>query len=83
MELERLTYTVEEAGRILGISRGLAYALVKAGDIPAVQLGRRLVVPRPALQALLEDARLGAPASEGIVSDPSRTLGDRAGSSRR
>ena len=50
----RLTYTVEEAAGVLGISRGLAYELVKSGDIPAVRLGRRLVVPRSALASLLE-----------------------------
>jgi excisionase family DNA binding protein len=51
---ERLTLSVEEAGRLLGISRGLAYALVRQGEIPALRLGRRLVVPRKALQAMLD-----------------------------
>ena len=52
----RLTYTVEEAAQLLGISRGLAYELVKAGEIPSVQLGRRLVVPRAALHSMLAAA---------------------------
>jgi excisionase family DNA binding protein len=50
---QRLTISVEEAGRLLGISRGLAYELVNRGDIPSVRLGRRIVVPRRALDRLL------------------------------
>jgi excisionase family DNA binding protein len=51
---QRLTISVEEAGRLLGISRGLAYMLVNRGDIPSVRLGRRIVVPRRALDRLLD-----------------------------
>jgi excisionase family DNA binding protein len=50
----RLTISVEEAGRLLGISRCLAYELVNRGDIPSVRLGRRIVVPRRALDRLLD-----------------------------
>jgi excisionase family DNA binding protein len=51
---QRLTISVEEAGRLLGISRGLAYELVNRGDIPSVRLGRRIVVPRRVLEHLLD-----------------------------
>lgn len=44
---EPLIITVEEAGRRLGISRGLAYELVRRGEIPAVRLGCRRLVVRP------------------------------------
>jgi excisionase family DNA binding protein len=50
----RLTISVEEAGQLLGISRGLAYALVSRGDIPSIRLGRRIVVPRRGLEQLLD-----------------------------
>jgi excisionase family DNA binding protein len=50
----RLTISVEEAGQLLGISRGLAYELVSRGDIPSIRLGRRIVVPRRALDQLLD-----------------------------
>ena len=51
---EPLTITVEEAGRRLGISRGLAYELVRRGEIPAIRLGcRRLVVPAGAVEAIV------------------------------
>jgi excisionase family DNA binding protein len=51
---QRLTLSVEEAGRLLGISRGLAYLLVNRGEIPSIRLGRRIVVPRRALDRLLD-----------------------------
>ncbi|MDE3205945.1 MAG: helix-turn-helix domain-containing protein [Acidobacteriota bacterium] len=34
----------------LGISRASAYEAVRRGDIPAIRIGRRILVPRVALQ---------------------------------
>jgi excisionase family DNA binding protein len=53
---ERLVWSVEEAGRRLGISRAHAYELVARGELPHVRLGRRLVVPKRAIEALLARA---------------------------
>lgn len=50
---ERRTVSVEEAGRILGISRGAAYAHANDGTIPTIRLGKRLLVPKAALDKLL------------------------------
>ncbi len=55
MASNRLTLTVEEAGAQLGISRTLAYELVRQGKIPSLQLGRRLV-PVHALDLMLHEA---------------------------
>ena len=52
----RLVVTVSEAAELLGISRGLAYELARAGQMPSLRLGRRLVVPRAALVTWLEQA---------------------------
>lgn len=52
-----LTYNVETAARVLGISRALAYQLVRQGDIPSVKLGRRLLIPQEALTVLLKIPR--------------------------
>lgn len=49
----KLTYTVTEAADLLGISRSSAYECVRRGEIPSLTLGRRVVVPRRALEALL------------------------------
>jgi len=53
---ERLTYTVDQAGRLLGISRNSAYQRVADGQIPTIRMGRRLLVPKTALDRLLETA---------------------------
>jgi excisionase family DNA binding protein len=50
---ERLVYTVAEAGELLGISRAFAYELVARGDLPVICLGRRRLVPKVALLALV------------------------------
>jgi len=55
-EKERLVWTVEEAGRMLGISRAHAYELVARGELPHLRLGRRVVVPKHAIELLLARA---------------------------
>jgi excisionase family DNA binding protein len=52
-DTQRLTVSVEEAGRLLGISRGAAYARAGDGSLPTVRLGKRLLVPKSALDKLL------------------------------
>ena len=49
----RRTLSVEEMGRILGIGRTRAYALARSGEIPAIRLGKRLLVPKAAIDRLL------------------------------
>ena len=50
----RRTISVEEAGRLLGLGRGLAYEAARLGTIPAIRMGdRRLVVPLAKLAVLL------------------------------
>lgn len=51
---ERLVYTVAEAGELLGISRAFAYELVARGELPVIRLGRRRLVPKVALLAIVE-----------------------------
>jgi hypothetical protein len=53
---EVLTVTIPEAGKMLGLSRGLAYDAARAGLIPTLRFGQRLVVPKAALLKMLEDA---------------------------
>ena len=50
---ERLVYSVAEAGALLGISRAFAYELVARGELPVIRLGRRRLVPKAALCALV------------------------------
>lgn len=56
MQQERQTLTVEEAAKLLGVSRGSAYEAARSGALPVLRLGRRLLVPREALERLLAQA---------------------------
>jgi len=52
--VERKTLTVEQAAKVLGISRTGAYQLAARGELPGViRLGKRLLVPKAALERLL------------------------------
>ncbi len=55
--VDRLVYTVAEASALLGISRAFAYELVARGELPVIRLGRRRLVPKVALLALIEADR--------------------------
>jgi excisionase family DNA binding protein len=49
----KLTYTVEEAAKLLGVSRGLIYAQIRSGELKAIELGRRKLVTKAVLEQLL------------------------------
>lgn len=55
MDETRLTLTVPQAAELLGISRALTYELVARGELPSLRLGRRVVVPRRALERFIDD----------------------------
>jgi excisionase family DNA binding protein len=56
MPNDRLTMTVPEVAEVVGISRAHAYELIRLGRIPSLRLGRRLVVPKKALEEFIERA---------------------------
>ncbi len=45
----RITLTVEEVASLLGLGRTAAYEAARQGQIPSRRLGRRIVIPVPAL----------------------------------
>jgi excisionase family DNA binding protein len=55
----RLTYSVDEAAKVLGIGRNRAYEAASRGEIPTIRIGKRVLVPKAAL-----DRMLGLPVSE-------------------
>jgi excisionase family DNA binding protein len=70
MSDEPLTISVEDAARLLGISRGLAYEAARRGELPVIRFGRRLLVPRARLLELVgtpEMREAGFPASEPLA----------------
>jgi excisionase family DNA binding protein len=48
---------VREAAGLLGISQLAVRAAIRRGDIPAVRVGRQLLIPRRQLEAMLSPAR--------------------------
>lgn len=50
---DRATISVSEAAALLGISRNSAYEAARTGQLPTLRLGRRLLVPVPALLRML------------------------------
>ncbi len=53
MDKEKLTLTVAEAAKCLGICRNSAYEAITRGEIPVIRIGKRLLVPKAALEVLL------------------------------
>jgi len=53
---ERLTYSVKEAAQVLGLSKNSAYSAILKGEIPHLRIGKRLLIPRLALDRMLNGA---------------------------
>jgi excisionase family DNA binding protein len=71
-----MTYTVEEAARLLGVSRGVGYEAARRGELPTIRLGRRLVVPKIALERMLGlENDEGRPDGNGTPSENSPRTG--------
>ena len=52
--IERMTVPVwPDAGQMLGLGRNATYDAVARGEIPVLRFGRRIVVPRKALERLV------------------------------
>ena len=54
---ERYCMTVPEVAKKLGISRNFAYELVKRGELPSIRFGKRILIPKIALENKLAEAR--------------------------
>jgi excisionase family DNA binding protein len=55
--LERATYSVREAARLLGIGRNAMYEAVRLGRVEVLRVGRKARIPRPVLERLLQNPR--------------------------
>lgn len=57
MDQQCKTLSVPEAGRVyFGLSRNGAYEAAKRGEIPVINIGRKLRVPVAALERMLDRA---------------------------
>jgi excisionase family DNA binding protein len=59
--------TVTEALAVMHVSRPTLWRHIKNKTIPATKLGRRVLIPSAALDALEAAAMAGTPAGEGGV----------------
>ena len=57
-QTQPLTLAIPQVADALGISRNSAYVQVKAGTIPSLKLGRRILVARSALERFLLEGPL-------------------------
>ena len=53
---ERPTMSIREAAKMLGIGVNGAYEAAKRGEIPTIQIGKRILVLREPFKRLLEGA---------------------------
>lgn len=60
---ECLTYTVPQAGKLLGLKKNRAYEAASRGEMPVIRIGKLLKVPKAALHQMLDQARLAKPAA--------------------
>lgn len=69
-ETESAVLSVSECAKILKISRGSAYRGIIENSIPHIKIGRRILVPKLALQKMLEGN--SKPGKTGSVLDHER-----------
>lgn len=62
-----LLISVESAGKLLGIGRGLAYQLAREGKLPTVRLGRRTLISRQHLESWITE-EVGDNGSNSVLS---------------
>ena len=55
MGLEPLLLKATEAGKLLGLGRSKVFAMVAAGELPVIRIGRSVRIPRQALERWIRD----------------------------
>ena len=58
-DIGKQTITVRELSKVLGVSLSNAYEAVHSGSVPSIKIGKRIVIPVPALNTLLSEGRKG------------------------
>ncbi len=60
VRLDRLTYSAEEASRLLGVSRSHAYLLTETGELPCIRLGMRKRIAGAVIEAIVSGKKFRA-----------------------
>lgn len=51
---EKLTYTVEEVAKLLGLSRSSMYQAIRNNSVPSLRIGGRILISKIELDKLLD-----------------------------
>ena len=54
--LSQRTYSVTDVARIFGVAPSHIWRLCQRGELPSIRLGSRILIPRDAVDQMLEDA---------------------------
>ena len=54
MSTEKLTYSVAESAKMLGVSRSSLINRIAEGKVEVVRFGKRILIPRASIDALLK-----------------------------
>jgi excisionase family DNA binding protein len=57
--MNKKTYRVEEAAAVLDVGKRAVYAGIRRGQIPAIRMGRRFLIPQSSLDSMLSGAGSG------------------------
>ena len=57
--MQKLTISVPELAKMLGVGRNKAYALAHQKGFPAIRFGKRVVIPLEALRGWLMENGMG------------------------
>jgi len=68
--VDRSTLNIDEAAQALGVNRLTLYSAIRNGEspVPVIKIGRRLVVPKAALDRLLAGEDVGT-GTERVAAD--------------
>lgn len=60
MEEPKLVYTPKEVSQLLRIHLMTVYKMLKRGDLPHFRVGKKILIPRHAIEALLGKGKDGS-----------------------
>ncbi len=78
---QHATMTVDEVAHTLGVAPGTAARLVRAGIIPSIRAGRRVLISRAVVDQILKTSQWPG-GLLGDTDDPDLTAGEVRGADR-
>lgn len=54
--MEKLVYSVKEMAQLLNVGMNAAYCIANRNDFPKIQLGRKILIPKKALEEWVDKA---------------------------